>query len=335
MKKVFGLIIGLLILTGAAVGDQGWYQNNGYLHAANFTYSSDGYWYYNGQSYTRQYVAPTYNSSTCCYSQGYWYYVPYKITQNIDYKDPNYLDKFAEILLYKSKAETRIREDAFKKQNFLELAQALNLNNVPVNGQTPLNSYTSSYGYTQNYIPTGNTIYQVQHATQLYGDLDPNQFMQASYRLNEALIKSASQGNTEFGTIVNQALDYHAKMADVIAKNEAWKSYLASLNQYKTQTSVTQVTPQPQLQYMPQADSGRNQVFAQLKQDCISCHDQKTTKGGFQVDSFLSMDQASKFRVISRLLMPSSDAKAMPRTNDGKHAPLPQDKISAWISMVK
>ena len=186
----------------------------------------------------------------------------------------------------------------------------------------------------------------VQNVRESYGELNLNTLYQQSARLTQSAQTMAQQilNTSAFQNgLVNQAGANQAIVAKILAEARAAEIALraaqasSSVKETTTITKsgvVTNPPPMPGASDNGGADTQTVAAFLALPgpKRCIACHTGEKAKGGFQIGSYLTLDEAGKEAVISRLANDTNEKPRMPLGPDGKSAGrLPRAELRNFI----
>lgn len=312
MKKLsllLFLLFGLAVWSESPVSASGY--ANGYVEDG-YTYNN-GYWYLNGQAYTRArwwqpgregyYLNSGYGCSLCrVYVPGYAGYYFYKYAayypaqQELPkYTDPGWRTKLLDIAAARDKVEGDIRKSAFDHQQYLEAVNALGLqNNFRWNGYGQAPPY-SAYGYQAvNYGVNAGTQYGYQANAQatvahLYGDTNLNSLFQQAAQLTQGAQRLSGEATTGFQALVGAEGGNRARVAEIIAKGQMAAQVLNALAaapsaevrgySFKVTQGKIERVEDPKV-VTPDQKAALKEQFGQLASaKCYSCHNDKNAQG--------------------------------------------------------
>jgi hypothetical protein len=276
-----------------------------------------------------------------CYSSSYYYpsyYPSYSYTPA--YQAPAYTAPAAPA--YSANWKTAAMDYAKQKDDqlaFFGALKALGVNGTAYDygyggapvaqiAHTPVQSDTV-YGYSYS---------QIQAA---YGSTDMNTLYQQAARLTQGAQSSASEANANFSSLVQQAGDNQARLAEYFVKSEA-AARLAK-------ASAKAVEPQPVTvqQTTVQGTAGTTvtqgngtivqqaqpPVVAQVQDDtpvflksiitpsCGACHTGASAKGKLDLSNWNALTDVQYKEVLRRVTLPASDPKSMPRDLKDQNKP--------------
>jgi hypothetical protein len=358
----FATILILLLVPALAWGTT---YSVGYVSPAGAVYQGSGIWSYNGYSYTRALVPGYY--SGCNYVPSYYQYTQVypSTTASVTAATPGWRGKLLDLATQRDKFEGRIREGAFEQAYFLQGVKALGLEGnftwqgygmTPPYGALASVGYgTGAYGARAAYGNLqyssagiqGNTLYGYSYGSvaDLYGDKNLALLLQQVGRTTDQAQQLAGQAATDLTALATQEGQNRAKIAEIFAKQEAVKSYLAALQgngaKITTQIQSFKVVPgtngkldvqkvdpqQPQQGTSPDVEAA---WLASATNRCAQCHSAKGKKmeAGLDIFTYPQMDVSHKRIVVGRLLRPSGDPQLMPKGGP----PLPDDELIVWLS---
>jgi mono/diheme cytochrome c family protein len=231
-------VFALVLMIGVSTIQANDTYTNGYVDGG-YTYN-DGYWWKDGQSYTRQLVyGQGYWRNGCYYyGQGYYQYTPYA---RVTYQDPDWKTRLLDIAKQRDKYEGEIRKNQHEQVNFLEAVKALGLEgNFGWNGYgaTPPGHYGAGYG--AGYTLQGQVLYGANATTQygnsfnavaqIYGNpVDMNQLYQAAAQLTQGAQRLAGDAHGQFSTLVGQEGTNQQRVAEILAKGQVAQQVFKSL----------------------------------------------------------------------------------------------------------
>lgn len=240
------------------------YSFDGYVYCA-----SDGYWYRGGYPYTRS--PYTYWERGCQYT---WYkYQP--VVANYS----NYRTIFAQISAQRSRDEGRIRISANEHNQFIQAAKELNIA-IPWGALTP--SLAPGYGYGHynpvaaaqlgHYGASGNSLYGYSYSSvaDVYGNTDANLLYQQAAALAKNSQDLGGQATSNFSSLVEQAGNNRARVAEILAKGQTASVALQASNAQSSASVKVQVqgTGTQTGTQLPQQVSGLDIMRAK----CAACH---------------------------------------------------------------
>lgn len=352
MKAFFALLT-ILLLSGLAWATVNGYQQHGYTYW-------DGYWYWGNDAYTLRYVpvasyTASYGCSTCApvlqavYSYHHTY-TPVPVSTPT-YTTPGWRAKLLDIAAARDTNEHKIRASAFEHAYFKEAVGVLGLQgnfHLQNYGVSPFAPGYSAYGanqYGSLQLSTagaqGSTVYGYSLNTiqSVYGDANLGQLYQQANRLAENAQALAGRATTDFSGLVGQEGSNRAKVAEILAKSQAIREMLQSMegSGSKTETKIfsyevkpgpdgkmniqrIEGTPEPRM-----SDRAGWETSARTK--CFQCHGSGKKEGGFDVQLYPSMSPEQKRHVIGRLTT-SDPNKRMPKGGP----PLSLQELQMWIN---
>lgn len=317
-------------------------------------------WYDAGGRY---YPAGSYawlNSNWYLYGHGYYYPAKVEAPKAADYT-PDWKKKLLDIAAARDKVEGRLRIQALDHQTYLEALKALGLEgNFKWNGYGTAPVYpnagaTHTYGYNNagsvnlgNFGANGNTIYGYSYSSikDVYGDTNLNSLYQQAARLTQNAQQLAGQATTDFSDLVGKEGENRARVAEILAKAQAAKAALdAATPQTRTREESrvfsfsavsdgnggVKVVPIEGngAAAQPAAVTGEAQQFR--VQACAACHSGANKKGGFDIASYPTLNLEQKAKVWERVFSTDPE-KVMPRSKDGKPAPLPAEGKKKFVA---
>jgi mono/diheme cytochrome c family protein len=325
MKRLAIVIIAILLAIPATAGE--------------YTFS-EGYWWQGSNAYTRTLVeSPGYYTYSGCYR----YYYPgtssYSYTFHHARAVPtDWRTQLLELAKQRDKLVLAERRAALEQKYYLEAIGALGLTgNFRVEGYGP----AVGYGYggvnaTANLYTGGNSVfgYTYQTVKEAYGSTDMNSLYQQSARLTQGAQGLATQANTEFSSLVQQAGDNQARVAEILARAQAAALALQATAPSPSTRETTTVTGTA-TGLATDADAGTVwQKSAQAR--CAACHAGARIRGGFDLNKFASLDDAGRHKVWVRLTT-ADLTKRMPRDVKDEHKPgvqLGPDELMAWARVL-
>lgn len=318
--------------------------------AADYAYEG-GHYYRNGVAHTRT-----------SYDYGYWVYDNYRC-KYIWYADVRYdyapvkLDvtavDFEQQLLAiasgRDKVEGKLRLQAQTHQTRLELVDKLGLSgnfrweNFGVGSGYMIRQYPGAY-HSGHYGASGNTVYGSAQIGTLqysdwYGAFDPNIAAQQSAMLAKGAQDLAITSNTGFNALAALFAEGSTKSAQIIAQGISAKMTLDATKAAPQGSSIQQrIEPAPLM--MPREEGGAaalstGKVPFAAAQSCMGCHSGAKPQGSFDVTKWHSYSAKQQRGVITLHLMAEKDELVMPRTEDGKPAPLDPAKIAEFMRHVR
>lgn len=355
MKKLilFILAVAMLALAIGSAYATGPY-TNGQVH--NGYHYHNGYWYWNNGNSAYSRVLRTYPACYVngCYQQAYSQYAytysheyvaPYvaPVAKLPAYTDPGWRTKVLDLHLARIQFEEKRALGLLEQAYYMQAIKGLSFENY---AQPAPYSYPGTYQLST--VVQGSSQYGYQGASynslsSFYGTTDANALYQQALRLAENAQNLGSKATSEFGSLLAQEGGNRAKVAEILAKNEAFKEYLRSLKDDRTitKTFTFKVGPgangQPEVQRVEPGDkdglvkAARQAWEASASAKCFACHGENGKKeGGFDVQTYPTMDLAAKAKVIDRLTTDNQD-KQMPRLPGGKAGTRLTDvEINVW-----
>lgn len=305
----FSLTIGLLLLVASPMLASNYY--HGYRNSYGYTYHApSGYWRWSDGTYWQQ----RYDRYGCLYYQQVYYYppAPYVAPTQENYKE----------IVAKSLANSKAHDEFMEA---MELAYPDYVGKKRRAADVP-----NLYGQTNTNIQVGSNL---DVAVTMQGLERMAMFQQETVGAIGsdllAIVKTKIAGDNENMRTLVQGI------ADAERLRAAQQPVVVNRNY-----AVGQVKGGPPV--MPQAGDGPPVVvgparaiysFADLKQDCASCHSGAKTSGGFNVDAFLTLPLEKRVHIVHANIMGKEAKKAMPRGTDGAWHRLPDAKITAWFDL--
>ena len=199
----------------------------------------------------------------------------------------------------------------------------------------------TSYGAAQGATNYGYTYQSVKEA---YGQTDLNTLYQAAARTTQNAQSLAGQAHTEFSSLVQQAGDNQARVAEILAKAQAAAIALNAANPQPSTRTVETIQNNGAVQSggfqsgaiqqnAQQASSTEAEFLANPAkvQDCLQCHGDQNPKGNFRIASWPRLAPAVKSKYLEERVYGQDVNKLMPRDSSGKHVRMePERKL--WLA---
>lgn len=314
---------------------------------------SNGYYWLNGQAYTRY-------SVRCCGSSNGWCWKYYPVNVASGYAANGYSasaggtegwrKQLLDIVATHKRYQDQIAASANEQNEFLEAVRELGLTKIiqpygyaptladPDRVMASLTAAANGQYVYAPYAQQGNTVYGYQEFAKAYGALDHNLFMNQAN--NHTVNAQQLAGKAEQG--------YKALAADLAAGSER----LAEI-QVRAQAAamaLAATAPQPQAETrkvffqaevgsngqlsVRQADSPPPQQTATARQQalgayltnkCVSCHGPDKPKGGIDLTKYFTFDENTKRKVRAAMMWSGDNQdKWMPRKADGSIGDRPE-----------
>lgn len=326
-----------------------WYDSYGNPHTLSYT-TTPGY-YQNG-CWTASTTYPVY---TRYYAPAPEYVAPAPAVPS--YNDPGWRGKLLDIAAQKDKLEAKIRADALEHQYYMQAVDFLglrgSLQSVPAIMGPSFAPYSapmpgapgyslSGHYYSYPLVANANTQtgYSYNSLTQMYGDTNMTQLYLMANQLALGSQKLSGDASQQFSALVSQAGNNQAKVAEFLAKAEVVKQVLLALQSppeakgFKFNITRDGVIERD-FSKMDQKDLAaiRQAWGDHAATKCGDCHAPPNKKGGFDLNSYLTMADAEKeARVLSRLVKTCDPKTRMPRNSDGTAAPPITDaEFKLWV----
>jgi len=298
------------------------------VKADSYVQGTDGYFYLNGTAHSRTWVAgSTYlNCGRYYQSAGYYSYTPVVVAAaQVPAFTPNWKSDLIKFLAH--------RED---EQSYVAALKAIGLN--PPGYVVPQQS--ALYG---TFGVNTSTVYGYQQSLAQYADpFKPNldQYFLQAFQLSQGAQDASKDALQAFHGTVQLTAEQAARIAAINARRDAHVAFAkildgppsasssSTLFQLKNGAlSPVEVLPSPKGEALTGSLQQRWNMSAQR---CSACHYGNKVEGGFSVDKFPSMPADKQLPVVSRLMLPKSDPKFMPKGGD----PIPPEELRAWIEVL-
>lgn len=280
---------------------------------SEYTYR-DGFYWLGEVPYTRQkvqYTTPGY------YQCGYYY--PGTVSYRYEY---------TRAAVYTPPAPPRYgpgwKEQALKYAEYRDdlAAYLKTLDALGIQGQQY--SFQQGYHYPQMNYATGQTAYgyTYQAVKEAYGQTDLNTLYQQASRLAQGAQGLGGQATAEFQSLVAQAGENQAKVAEILAKAQAVRAIMEGVRpepRVKETTTINGVAMPP---------AGAATALTVLNSRCASCHSGAQKKGTFDVAQWNQLTDDQRAGVLARVLT-DDDARRMPRKPDGSAGKLTGPEVIA------
>jgi hypothetical protein len=318
--------------------------------------ASDGYWYYPGYTtpYTRTFIttyAGGWSNGCYTYPTGYYQYSPVTVTKTYDTIDSQMLA----IVAAREKYAGEIAKSQAIHQQIIEKAKLYGLDKtIPFATGTPFfpmygtgyNGFSLNGQYTNTLIPVnGNTQYGYTYNSlaKAYGDTDMNQLLAIAGQLVAGSQRSTDTAMAAFNSqVVAPSVAGSARVAEIHAKRDFALAMIQNL-QATPVVSTTGIKFSMTPGNLPVMDSsaapadvkeGIRKAWGEFAaQSCSACHFGQNIKGGFDLNTFLTMNtQEKQTRVFPRINPSADPAKRMPRNLDGTPGvALTPQQFQLWV----
>lgn len=358
-------IVGALLLPVDTVKADGY--SNGYCSAEGYTYR-DGYWWLNGQAYTRTRVQePYYYWYRHRQYTGYrwvWVYQPvYGTTATnttvtvINPSEDGWRGKLLDIARQRDQYEGRMRTSALEHNEFIDSVKLLGMEgNFRWNGYGYEMSYAQHPGgallaaqqaYSQFPTQQGNTVYGYRELADVYGNVDLGALYNQAMRLREQSYGNESKATSEVHAMVDGLGSNIAKIKEIEAKGQAAAAALSAsaakdratvLREFwSTYDSRTKSPPSapPAAGAGPPAASPQaapgGSVTAIVQQKCVACHNSEKKNGGLDLSNLAAVTQDQTQKILDRIVH-TDPTKRMPIREDlSPGEPLTRNEVAAFF----
>lgn len=267
--------------------------------ASGYTYSK-GFWWYNGEAYTRENVR--YYHPSCGY---YW---QYKYTRaayadeakNLDYTKSGWREKLLELLKQRDAYVLSARSQAAEAEAFDRALGALGDMKIEGYGEQYAAQSYGRGGYDDlqyQQVAQGSSLYGVTSATATIGGVvvDANEAFNHAARLNENQSRYAAEGYQQFMQAVDKAseqvLSQQSLEAEYAAKSAMVERILAAAE--PTARSLT-IRREDGSVTTSETEGPTQQSI--LSQSCLQCHSGDSAKGKVRFDQAISVDLLRRAR---------------------------------------
>ena len=350
-------IIGFFALPAQSAKADGY--SNGYCSAEGYTYR-DGYWWLNGQAYTRTRVQePYYYWHRGCQYTSYrwvWSYTPVSgvtTTTVINPSEDGWRGKLLDIAKQRDQYEGRLRSSAVEHNEFVESVKLLGMEgNFRWNGYGYEMSYAQYPGaaiaaaqqaYSQFPTPQGNSVYGYRELADVYGNVDLGALYNQTMRLREQSYGNESKATSEMHALVNDLGENLAKIKEIEAKGQAAAAALSASaakdratvlkefwSTYDSRTKSGGVGPPPAAPQAPQAaQAGSLQAIVQQK--CVACHNSEKKNGGLDLSNLAAVNTAQTNKILERIIHPDPTKRMPIREDLSPGEPLSKNEVAAFF----
>ena len=301
--------------------------------ATDYTFSN-GYWWKDGQSFTRS-VVQSYDARGCLVNSYKYslYTAPAPSVATVTHETPGWRAKLLEIAEYREKSEAKLRQTALEHQEYLQALKALGLNG----GQHSTVTQTiDAYGYSQRPTQQGATVYGYNEIADVYANTDLGEIYNTAMRLAEASNRYGADATNGAFRLVDQLGDrasgllsqqlaiaeINAKTAGITTAARAFGDAIKAESRIHIENRVQQpVTPNPPppggspILDEPQAKAN-DEAFGNLTHlvnaKCVSCHGGKTTEAGLSLVDLGKVDQATAEKILKRITHENPEKRMPP-----------------------
>jgi mono/diheme cytochrome c family protein len=349
-------IVGFFALPSQSAKADGY--SNGYGSAEGYTYR-DGYWWLNGQAYTRARVQESYYywHRNCRYLayRWVWAYTPVSgvtTTKVINPSEDGWRDKLLDIAKQRDQYEGRMRTSAVEHNEFVESVKLLGMEgNFRWNGYGYEMAYAQNPGaaiaaaqqaYSQFPTPQGNSVYGYRELADVYGNVDLGALYNQAMRLREQSYGNESKATSEVHGLVDGLGSNIAKIKEIEAKGQAAAAALSAsaakdratvLREFwSTYDSRTKGAPSPATpsQGQPQAaQAGSLQGIIQQK--CAACHNSEKKNGGLDLSNLAQITEAQTNKILERIIHPDPTKRMPIREDLSPGEPLSKNEVAAFF----
>ena len=332
--------------------------SNGYCSAEGYTYR-DGYWWLNGQAYTRARVQEAYYywHRGCQYTsyRWVWSYTPVSgvtTTTVINPSEDGWRGKLLDIAKQRDQYEGRMRTSAVEHNEFVESVKLLGMEgNFRWNGYGYEMAYAQHPGavlaaaqqaYSQFPTPQGNSVYGYRELADVYGNVDLGALYNQAMRLREQSYGNESKATSEVHALVDGLGSNIAKIREIEAKGQAAAAALSAsaakdratvLREFwSTYDSRTKSSPSPASpsQGQPQAaQAGSLQGIVQQK--CVACHNSEKKNGGLDLSDLAKVTEAQTNKILERIIHPDPTKRMPIREDLSPGEPLSKNEVAAFF----
>lgn len=324
MKRALSVL--LLLVAVSFVGADGPLNADGYSwNGTYYVWPADG-------TQWRRTTTQYYDRYSCCYRTQYTYvyaappYVaPVAAAPVINYKSPTWKEELVKAM------NDREERHLFDKsmQAFGQSSTVPQLNYGYANGNYLQRSVTQ-------YGASGTTLYSHAAITtkDVWGDTSPAQLFQQLGNLTKNQQELSGTAVAAFAQLVGDDSAARGRIAELLANRDL---AVAVINAAKTQQTVTKEykIEQGTQPNGPPPGAAAGQLNPQnfekrVEAQCASCHLGDKLKGGFNLTSLPSLDNAGKLKVWLRLNH-SNPNKRMPLAGtDGPGTPQTPQELEEW-----
>jgi hypothetical protein len=288
---------------------------NGYVESG-YTWK-DGYWWLNGQAYSRAQVK-CYTGH--CRYHWQWQYYPVSFAAKakaayISSSEDNWRGKLMDAVAVREQYEARAKASALEHNEFLEAIHAVGFGQ----GDGYSTPYATGAAYRSSlngpYADQGSTVYgkSVERIVANYynpTNLDV-QWNQADRHVDKAQ-DHADNAVHNFRETLREAYSQESTARERIAAIYAKADLLKAADTPEITIAKETITSEER----PADSVSRTDVLAVIQAKCINCHSAQEPSGGIDMSKYLAFDEPTKERVRLALTHPDPE-KRMPKRKDG------------------
>lgn len=261
------------------------------------------------------------------YVPKYWYFKYTPASRPVSSLTPRSTDAdWIDFLAQREKITGSIRANQEREDAFLARLKAVGVT-PPFPAVPGYNGGSYGSSYNKLGVLQGNTIYSYSQVADLYNSTDINVLFQQSAALVKGAQGLASDGNSQFSALVQQANTGAARVAEIRAQGEIDVKKLKALQPPSRIVTTlngqvvapVDATPGPMVKVMDDAGATHIVKAQYVKDACLSCHGAGgKPEGG--LDLSRPITAAQWLSVINRVST-KDEAKRMPRTKTGVAGP--------------
>jgi mono/diheme cytochrome c family protein len=299
--------------------------------ASDYTFSN-GYWWKDGQAFTRSLVQ-TYDARGCIVNSYKYslYSAPAPSVLNVTHETPNWRAKLLEIAEYREKSEAKLRASAIEHQEYMDALKALGLKGSH-GGYTTTS--IDAYGYSQRTAPQGATVFGYNEIADVYGNVDLGELYQSAIRLAESSNRYGAEATNgtqklidNFGDRAQGLLSQQLAIAEINAKTAGVTNAARALGdaiKAESRLHVEKRTvgpqsppapPQPSSSPIldePTAKDSLNDLASLVQVKCFSCHGGKTTEAGLNLGDLTKLDEPAVAKILARITSANPEKRMPP-----------------------
>lgn len=301
----------------------------GSVSASEYLFSN-GYWWKDGQAFTRS-IVQSYDSRGCLINS--YKYTLYSSAPNVAHvtpETPNWRAKLLEIAEQREKSEAKLRQSAIEHQEYLQALKALGLNGS--HGGYTTATTIDAYGYSQRTAPQGTTVFGYNEIADVYGNVDLGDLYQSAIRLAESSNRYGAEATNgtqklidNFGDraqgLLSQQLaiaEINAKTAGVTNAARALGDAIKAESRLHLEKRTEGPAPLPPREGgspildEPTAKQSLDSLASLVQVKCFACHGGKTTEAGLNLGDLTKLDDAAVNKILSRVTSANPEKRMPP-----------------------
>lgn len=291
-------------------------------YAGDYTYnSSNGYYWKDGQAFTRTRVKTWVWRGNCRYAQ--WTYQWDKVggVYSLNSQTEGWRSKMLEIAATHKKYQDQMAASANEHQEFLETAKELGITGIVNNYNNFQPQYANAGGqygggggyggqggeqYAMNYMPTaqGATLFGYREVADIYGNVNLGELYSRALRLREQSAGYESLANKDTTQMLDNlgaraaAIEEMRTKADLITKLA--ESIKAESTARVVREYYTIATQKAEKVIKAKVDIG-TQLMSIMTNKCVKCHNATKQNGGLRLDDLSFVTDAQTKSIIARI----------------------------------